>query len=400
MKRKIVVLYGGKADEHSISCISAAGVLNAIDRELFEPIPVGITREGVWVVNGEDPRNWNLEDARLPEVTISEEAQPVVLDLSQSGDGFYAGNHDALIAASQKLKGNPTALNRKELEAKGESLQSFGHVDAVFPVLHGPFGEDGTVQGLLEMIGIPYVGCGVLSSAVCMDKHYTKILLQSAGIPVVPGITVDARKVFDEEAIDDCGEKLLRLVREAGLTYPVFVKPSRAGSSYGVTKVKQEDANDIVKAVQDASRYDWKLLIEKGIEAREIECAVMSLIEGGVPQTSCPGEIVLNGSSDDEFYDFDNKYIASEASHIELPAHLPKQTLQKIQQIASDAFQAVDGRGLSRVDCFVCSDGEVMVNEINTMPGFTPISMYSKAWEASGIPYSDVITQLIRGAIE
>lgn len=399
MKRKIVVLYGGKADEHSISCISAAGVLNAIDRELFEPIPVGITREGVWVVNGEDPRNWNLEDARLPEVTISEEAQPVVLDLSQSGDGFYAGNHDALIAASQKLTGNPTALNRKELEAKGESLQSFGHVDAVFPVLHGPFGEDGTVQGLLEMIGIPYVGCGVLSSAVCMDKHYTKILLQSAGIPVVPGITVDARKVFDEEAIDDCGEKLLRLVREAGLTYPVFVKPSRAGSSYGVTKVKQEDAKDIVKAVQDASRYDWKILIEKGIEAREIECAVMSPIEGGVPQTSCPGEIVLNGSSDDVFYDFDNKYIASEASHIELPAHLPKQTLQQIQQIASDAFQAVDGRGLSRVDCFVCSDGEVMVNEINTMPGFTPISMYSKAWDASGTPYSDVITQLIRGAI-
>lgn len=366
-KKRIVVLYGGKADEHPISCISTAGVLKAMDTERFEPIPVGITKSGQWIVNGEDPRGWDLSGDALPEVKVTPQSRPVLLDVSRGCDGFLVG---------------------------GDTVESLGHIDAVLPVLHGPYGEDGTIQGLLEMMNVPYVGCGVLASASCMDKHYTKVLLNAAGIATAPGITVDARNI---EAAD-----VMAQVGQAGLQYPLFVKPSRAGSSFGVTKVEREgDVAELAAALAEAAEHDWRVLIEQGIDAREIECAVLCAKPGDEPKASWPGEIVLDRREDggDQFYDFDSKYMDSSASHVEVPANLPEETLHRVRETAIKAFKAVDGMGLSRVDSFVTADGRIMINEINTMPGFTPISMYPKAWEATGLSYTDLITTLIEGVL-
>ena len=375
-KKRIVVMYGGKADEHSISCISAASALRALDTDKFEAIPVGITKDGKWIVNGENPLGWSLDEG-LPTVEKTPGAKEVVLEVALGQDGFFAREDDG-------------------------TLTPFGHVDAVFPVLHGPYGEDGTIQGLFEMMGVPYVGCGVLASAACMDKHYTKVLLAAAGIPVAPGITLDARSFDKASEFKTDADAIMAQVSEAGLQYPLFVKPSRAGSSFGVTKVEHEgDAAELAAAVFEASHHDWRVLVEQGIDAREIECAVLCPKAGEAPQASWPGEIVLDkrAEGDDQFYDFDSKYMNSDASHVEVPASLPEETLNRVRETAKKAFIAVDGTGLSRVDTFVTADGEVMVNEINTMPGFTPISMYPKAWEATGVNYTDLITMLIEGVL-
>lgn len=375
-KKRIVVMYGGKADEHSISCISAASALRALDTDKFEAIPVGITKDGKWIVNGENPLGWSLDEG-LPTVEKTPGAKDVVLEVALGQDGFFAREDDG-------------------------TLTPFGHVDAVFPVLHGPYGEDGTIQGLFEMIGVPYVGCGVLASAACMDKHYTKVLLAAAGIPVAPGITLDARSFDKTSEFKANADAIMAQVSEAGLQYPLFVKPSRAGSSFGVTKVEHEgDAAELAAAVYEASRHDWRILVEQGIDAREIECAVLCPKAGEAPQASWPGEIVLDkrAEGDDQFYDFDSKYMDAAASHVEVPANLPEETLNLVRETAKKAFVAVDGAGLSRVDTFVTKDGKVMVNEINTMPGFTSISMYPKAWEATGVRYTDLITKLIEGVL-
>lgn len=375
-KKRIVVMYGGKADEHSISCISAASALRALDTDKFEAIPVGITKDGKWIVNGENPLGWSLDEG-LPTVEKTPGAKDVVLEVALGQDGFFAREDDG-------------------------TLTPFGHVDAVFPVLHGPYGEDGTIQGLFEMMGVPYVGCGVLASAACMDKHYTKVLLAAAGIPVAPGITLDARSFDKASEFKTDADAIMAQVSEAGLQYPLFVKPSRAGSSFGVTKVEHEgDAAELAAAVYEASRHDWRILVEQGIDAREIECAVLCPKAGEAPQASWPGEIVLDkrAEGDDQFYDFDSKYMDAAASHVEVPANLPEETLNLVRETAKKAFVAVDGAGLSRVDTFVTKDGKVMVNEINTMPGFTSISMYPKAWEAAGVRYTDLITMLIEGVL-
>lgn len=375
-KKRIVVMYGGKADEHSISCISAASALRALDTDKFEAIPVGITKDGKWIVNGENPLGWSLDEG-LPTVEKTPGAKDVVLEVALGQDGFFAREDDG-------------------------TLTPFGHVDAVFPVLHGPYGEDGTIQGLFEMMGVPYVGCGVLASAACMDKHYTKVLLAAAGIPVAPGITLDARSFDKASEFKTDADAIMAQVSEAGLQYPLFVKPSRAGSSFGVTKVEHEgDAAELAAAVYEASRHDWRILVEQGIDAREIECAVLCPKVGEAPQASWPGEIVLDkrAEGDDQFYDFDSKYMDAAASHVEVPANLPEETLNLVRETAKKAFVAVDGAGLSRVDTFVTKDGKVMVNEINTMPGFTSISMYPKAWEATGVRYTDLITMLIEGVL-
>lgn len=375
-KKRIVVMYGGKADEHSISCISAASALRALDTDKFEAIPVGITKDGKWIVNGENPLGWSLDEG-LPTVEKTPGAKDVVLEVALGQDGFFAREDDG-------------------------TLTPFGHVDAVFPVLHGPYGEDGTIQGLFEMMGVPYVGCGVLASAACMDKHYTKVLLAAAGIPVAPGITLDARSFDKASEFKTDADAIMAQVSEAGLQYPLFVKPSRAGSSFGVTKVEHEgDAAELAAAVYEASCHDWRILVEQGIDAREIECAVLCPKAGEAPQASWPGEIVLDkrAEGDDQFYDFDSKYMDAAASHVEVPANLPEETLNLVRETAKKAFVAVDGAGLSRVDTFVTKDGKVMVNEINTMPGFTSISMYPKAWEATGVRYTDLITMLIEGVL-
>ncbi len=367
-KKRIAVLYGGRAEEHSISCVSAAGVLNAIDTERFDVLPIGITKTGQWIVDGPDPRNASLSGETMPEVAVTATSRPVILDVSLGKDGFFVAEAH-----------NPT------------NIAPLGHVDIVFPVLHGMYGEDGSVQGLLEMMDVPYVGCGVFASAACMDKHYTKVLLNEAGIPTAPDVTVDARRITAAEALEQ--------VEQAKLQYPLFVKPSRSGSSFGVTKVEEPAA--LAEAIEQAGKHDWKVLIEQGIDAREIECAVLCPSEGDEPQISQPGEIVLDrrGQDGEQFYDFDSKYLDSSASHVQVPAILPAETLERVRQVARCAFVAVGGTGLSRVDTFVTPDGTVMVNEINTMPGFTPISLYPKAWEASGISYAALITCLIEGAL-
>ena len=375
-KKRVVVMYGGKADEHSISCISTAGVLRALDTDRFDPVPVGITKEGQWIVDGEDPRGWNMSEG-LPTVVKTAASRDVVLDVALGQDGFFARNADG-------------------------TLTSLGHIDAVLPVLHGPYGEDGTIQGLFEMMNVPYVGCGVFASAACMDKHYTKVLLTAAGIPVAPGITLDTRAYDADAQFAPQADDILAQVQAAGLAYPLFVKPSRAGSSFGVTKVEHaDDAAELAGAVFEASHHDWKVLIEQGIDANEVECAVLCPKAGEEPQASWPGEIVLDKRADgnDQFYDFDSKYMDSSASHVEVPANLPDETLRLVRETAIKAFKAVDGVGLSRVDTFVTADGEVMINEINTMPGFTPISMYPKAWEATGVTYTELITKLIEGVL-
>lgn len=374
-KKRVAVLYGGKADEHSISCISAAGVLGAMDTDRFEPVPIGITKAGEWVIGGTDPRDFNVENGAMPTVETGENSKPVVLDMSRGNNGFFVREQDG-------------------------SLTSLGFIDVVFPVLHGPFGEDGTVQGLLEMMGVPYVGCGVFASAACMDKVFTKVLLRAEGIPVTPDVTVDTRDFSTSDEFAEDAKAVMEQIERKGLEYPLFAKPSRAGSSFGVTKLERKgDVAELAAALYEASRHDWKVLVEQGVKGREIECAVLSPVADEEPQASQPGEIVLDHRVEggDQFYDFDSKYTDAEASHVEAPAHLPQKTLESVRRIAVKAFKAVDGAGLSRVDTFVTPKGEIMVNEINTMPGFTPISMYPKAWEASGIGYAELISKLIDG---
>ena len=377
-KKRVVVLYGGRADEHSISCISTAGVLGAMDTERFEPIPVGITKDGKWIINGEDPRGWNLDGGELPTVKITPESRPVMLDPSRGQDGFFIGEPSHINSADSGFGTSFVSMSDPEMH---HVLTSLGHVDAVLPVLHGPYGEDGTVQGLLEMMGVPYVGCGVFASA---------------GIPTAPGVTVDARNFTAADVLAE--------IEDAGLTYPLFVKPSRAGSSFGVTKVEKADDREtqqdrLAAAIATAGEHDWKVLVEQGIDGREIECAVLCPKAGDEPEASWPGEIVLDHQNDDQFYDFDSKYMDASASHVEVPANLPVSVLEDVRDVARRAFKAVDGAGLSRVDTFVTPDGTVMVNEINTMPGFTPISMYPKAWDATGVSYTELITRLIEGVL-
>jgi D-alanine-D-alanine ligase len=385
-KKRVVVLFGGMADEHSISCISACGILKAMDTALFEPIPIGITKSGEWLFGCTDPRDFNLEQQALPTVEPTSRSRRVVLDLGAGKDGFFVREPVAAADGTQS-----------------QALRSLGRIDAILPALHGPYGEDGTVQGLLDMMKVPYVGCGVFASAACMDKHFTKVLLHSAGIRIAPGFTVDTREFDAASHFYKNASSLQERIHAEKLRYPLFVKPSRAGSSFGVTKIEPDwDAEQLAEAVFEASRHDWKVLIEQGVDGREIECAVLSPDPTGEPQASWPGEIVLDRKTagNDQFYDFDSKYTDTEASHVEVPAHLPETVLQRVRETAIRAFKAVDGTGLSRVDTFVDEQGNVTVNEINTMPGFTPISMYPKAWEATGVNYTELITRLITGVLQ
>ncbi len=266
--------------------------------------------------------------------------------------------------------------------------ETLGEVDVVFPVLHGPWGEDGTIQGLLEMSGVRYVGAGVLASAVSMDKAYMKVVLADAGLPVMPSITVTARGWDADEA------EVRRRVDELG--YPLFVKPARGGSSIGISKVR--DASQLAPALEEALRHDPKVLVEISAEgAREVECGVLQALDG-TPETSLPAEIRITG--DHEFYDFEAKYLPEEATSLDIPAHLPDELTQRLRDLSAQAFEAVGCEGLARVDFFVMPDGSLVVNEINTMPGFTPLSMYPQMWAATGVDYPTLVDRLIQLALQ
>lgn len=329
-------------------------MLGAIDRELFDVIPIGITRDGAFVLEEDAPEKFALDAEKLPEVV-------------DNGTRVRWPEH----AASRELT---------VVESDGR-VRSLGTVDVVFPILHGPFGEDGTIQGMLDLIGMPYVGSGVLASALGMDKHFTKTVLQHAGLRVAPWQTIT---LAEYRADARCGERALD-----ALGAPVFVKPARAGSSVGVSRA--EDAASMAAALEIAFAEDDKVLIESSVSGRELEIAVLEGRDGAEPRVSVAGEIVVSGR---DFYDFDAKYLGAAGVDLICPAELTEAEYAEFAEIAARAFTAIGGRGLARVDVFRDVDGFV-INEINTMPGFTPISMFPRCWIASGLSYSELITELI-----
>lgn len=357
-KLVVAVLFGGRSSEHSISCATARGVLQAIDPDRYEVIPVGITRDGAFthVTSGID--DFVLKPDALPEVP-------------DNGTRIIWPD----TAGSRELKVTDNAGTR-----------SLGNIDIVFPILHGPFGEDGTIQGMLELVDLPYVGSGVLASSVGMDKHFTKTVLEHAGIEVAPWRTV---RLIEWQTRRSA---VRAVIEQMGL--PVFVKPSRAGSSVGVSKVS--DWSEFEKAMDIAFAEDDRVLIEETIIGREIECAVLQGMPGEPTRASVAGEIVVSGR---DFYDFEAKYLGAAGIDLVCPAPLEPELLSQLQHLSVRAFEAIDGAGLARVDFFLTDEDEFVLNEINTMPGFTPISMFPRCWHESGLGYSELIDELIAVAL-
>lgn len=346
------VLFGGRSSEHAISCISAGSVLRSIDRSVYDVVPIGITKDGHWVLETDDPDQLTIRDGVLPEVRTN---RP---DVVLHGDPTHPGVVIGADAVARRL-------------------------DVVFPVLHGPWGEDGTIQGLLELAGIPYVGSGVFASAASMDKGHMKALLRAAGLPVGPYVVITP---------SDWMTSRTRVLEDvAALGFPVFVKPARAGSSVGITKVK--DAAGLESAIEEARSHDPRVVVEASLEGvREIECGVLT---DPSPRASLCAEIIVGG--DHEFYDFEAKYL-DDAAELRVPAALTDQELAEVRRLAVLAFQALDCEGLARVDFFI-QGSQVVINELNTMPGFTPISMYPRMWAASGVDYPDLIGRLLADAL-
>jgi D-alanine-D-alanine ligase len=351
-KIRVAVVYGGRSSEHGISVVSAGSVIAALDPSKYEVVPVGITPQGAWVLTAGDSSAMQISGRTVPTV----------------------GEGTAVV-----LPGDPTAKGLVILEP-GSGMQALQSVDVVFPVLHGRFGEDGTIQGLFEMAGLPYVGPGVFASAAAMDKEYTKKLLAAEGLEVGTYAVVRRRD----------GVSSLDL---AHLGLPVFVKPARAGSSVGITKLT--DWADLPAALDLAFQHDAKVLIEAGVIGREIECGVLESASGE-PEASVPAEIRLVGTHD--WYDFEAKYL-DEGCEFDVPALLAPELTTRLQQAAATAFTALDCAGLARVDFFVTPDERVIVNEVNTMPGFTPISMFPRMWAASGVEYPELVDRLIAAAL-
>lgn len=358
---RVAVVFGGRSSEHAISCVTAGSVLQAIDREKYDVIPIGIATDGRWVLEADDPSRHRITGpGQLPSV----DGERASVSLARTTEG--------------------TELVVSEASAPPRAL---GDVDVVFPLLHGPWGEDGTIQGLLEMSDVRYVGSGVLASAVCMDKAFMKVALQAAGLPVMPGITITAREWAEQD------DSVHRRCEELG--YPLFVKPARGGSSIGIAKAHSRD--ELAAAVEGALAHDPKVIIEVSAEgAREIECGVLDSLDGDV-EVSVPAEIRITG--DHEFYDFEAKYLPEEATQLDVPAILDEETTLRMQGLAADAFRAAGCEGLARVDFFLMPDGSLVVNELNTMPGFTPLSMFPQMWAATGVPYADLVDRLLTLAL-
>jgi D-alanine-D-alanine ligase len=367
MKKTIAVLFGGQSGEHEVSLVSAQAVIAALDPEKYQVLPVGITKDGRWLAGpgamaallaAADP-------ARLPTSATAGPHYPEEPTDEEEDEAIVPATHAGL--------GLPTVAH---LLPPG--------VDVVFPVLHGPMGEDGTVQGLLELAAVAYVGCGVAASAVGMDKALMKAAFAAAGLPLLPWLLVrradwqrDPQAIYAEV--------------EGALRYPVFVKPANMGSSVGVGKAK--DRADLEQAIAEAARYDRRIVVEQGIPAREIEVSVLG---NERPEASAPGEVVPSG----EWYDYNAKYIDG-GSAILIPAPISAELAAQVRALATRAFLAIDGTGLARVDFLLDKEtGELWINEANTMPGFTPISMYAKMWAASGLSYPDLLDRLIALALE
>jgi D-alanine-D-alanine ligase len=344
--------------------VTAGSVLAAIDPAKYDVVPIGITPEGKWVLESAEPERLRITASdKLPEV-----------DGSRAEVSLIPDNQQATLVVHES----------------GHIPEAFGNVDVVFPVLHGPWGEDGTIQGLLEMVDVRYVGSGVLASAVGMDKHYMKLLYAAEGLPVLPFVVATDRDWRNEP------ERIREEV--AALGFPVFVKPCRGGSSIGISKVR--DASELDAAMDEARRWDPKVIIEAsaGVGAREIECGVLGSLGGATAEASVVAEISIDSSHD--FYDFAAKYLPEEHTRLDVPAKVDDAVSDEVRALAVKAFEVLSCEGLARVDFFLLDDGRVVLNEINTMPGFTPTSMFPLMWAATGVSYPEVVERLIQLALE
>src|SRR5205814_1386113 len=383
-KLRVGILFGGRSGEHEVSLLSAASVLGAIDKSKYEVVPIGITKEGRWLTSAEAEK---LLNGKTPE----HEARHLRAGEPETtpAAAVLAAGEAVVVPPEPKKSGGSLAPFQTDPGLSRRAADRAINVDIIFPVLHGTFGEDGTIQGLLELADIPYVGAGVLGSAAGMDKDIMKSLFRAAGLPIVKHVTV-LRSQWKANP-----KKAQRLV-ESKLKYPVFVKPANLGSSVGISKARQR--NELGPAIKEAAKFDRKIVIEQGVggrkqKAREIECSVLG---NDQPKASVPGEIVPGK----EFYDYTAKYL-DEGSQLIIPAKLTKAATRKVQELAIKAFQAVDCSGLARVDFLMDpKNRKIYVNEINTMPGFTAISMYPKLWAASGLAYPDLIERLIEYGLE
>ncbi len=357
-KIRVGVLFGGQSGEHEVSIVSARAVLAGLDRDRYEVVPIGITKQGRWIAGADAP------------MLLESQADPSLLP---------GGSGAASEFSAAQVKGKLVTTDNVQLA----SFNIQNSVDVVFPVLHGPKGEDGTIQGLLELAGVPYVGCGVLASAVGMDKAMMKSAFSAAGLPLLPWQLIRRIELADQQQV------VARI--EASLSYPMFVKPANMGSSVGISKAR--DRAELVAGLAEAARYDRRIVVEQGIPAREIEVSVLG---NDNVAASVAGEVVPSG----EWYDYEAKYLSG-ASQILIPAPITPELAEQVRTLAIQAFKAIDGSGLARVDFLLNRENsDLYLNEVNTMPGFTPVSMYAKMWEASGSGYNTLLDRLIELALE
>jgi D-alanine-D-alanine ligase len=376
-KVRVAVVFGGRSAEHAVSCASAGLVLSAIDRDRYEVLPIGIATDGRWVLTSDDPARLALSAGSSP---------PSVEAVAVPGS--------SIVPAGGSL----------QVMEPGSVPRDLGAVDVVLPLLHGTYGEDGTIQGLLEMTGTRYAGAGVFASAAGMDKEYMKLILAARGLPVGRYVVVrdrdwssgvgssDSSDSSDSSASADERKRVLDEIAELG--WPVFVKPARGGSSIGITRVSA--VPDLEEAIEAAREHDPKVLVEAAVGGMEIECAVLEGLDGGPPEASVPGQVVVDSGS--AFYDFEAKYLAS-GTYMTIPAPLPASASAEIRRLACAAFEAISCEGLARVDFFYTPDGNILVNEINTMPGMTPASAFPMMWAAAGLPLPGLIDRIIQTAL-
>jgi len=364
-KIRVAVVFGGRSTEHAVSCASAGLILTAIDHDRYEVLPIGIATDGRWVLTSGDPERLALSSGSVPSV-----------DSVAVGDGEIV---------SRTGPGGSVL----QVTSPGSVPEDLGAVDVVLPLLHGTYGEDGTLQGLLEMTGTRYVGAGVFASAAGMDKEYMKLLMSARGLPVGRYVVVRDR---DWRAVSERKRILDEIAEQLG--WPVFVKPARGGSSIGITRAGGFE--DLEPAVEAAREHDPKVLVEAAVDGIEVECAVLEGIDGGPPEASVPGQVVVDPGS--SFYDFEAKYFAS-ATTMRIPAPVPVEAASEIRRLACAAFDAISCEGLARVDFFYTSSGQILVNEINTMPGMTPASGFPMMWAASGLPLTQLVDRIIQTAL-
>jgi len=374
-KIRVAVIFGGQGPEHSVSCLGAGNTLGAIDRDRYEVIPIGITTDGTWVPVPDRPERLALTGGELPSV--------------ESAAAESAPEEPTTGMAAREPAG-------AELEAPrpGQIPAVLSDVDVVLPIIHGPFGEDGSLQGLLEMAGIKYVGAGVLASAVGIDKEYMKLIFAGRGLPVVRHVVVRERDWPLPGAGEATPESKRVLDAIAELGWPLFVKPARGGSSIGTSKAS--DMGQLHESIELARQFDRKVLVEAAVDGVEIEVSVLEGVAGGPPDTSLPGQMMIEG--EDEFYDFGTKYLDPE-DRMAIPAPIPAAAADEIRRLAAEAFEAVSCEGLARVDFFYTADGKILINEINTLPGMTPTSYFQKLWEASGLPFGQLLDRVIQTAL-